>query len=122
MKLDVTKLDALIGQEESAQYWREKAECLEEWVCELLTKNEALRMDLENEQSQSPHREGTSSFSLPGLHQSPLHSGWLAFGTGSLKFIDVGGSEPCPRRECAEIRKLVLQFAAMKDIVPEESS
>jgi hypothetical protein len=46
MEFDAAKPDAPISQEQSADYWREKAECLEEWVCELLRKNQALRMDL----------------------------------------------------------------------------
>jgi hypothetical protein len=52
MEFDAAKLDPPVSQEQSADYWRERAECLEEWVCELLRKNQTLRMDLENEKAQ----------------------------------------------------------------------
>jgi hypothetical protein len=121
MKFDVAKLDALISQEESAEYWREKAECLEEWVCELLRKNQALRMGLENEQSQRTGHEETSTPSLPSLNQSPFHASRPAFKTELLKSIlEEVGSESCPRKECAEIRELVLHYAFMKEFAPEE--
>ena len=44
MEFDPAKFDAPIDQENWADYWRERAECLEEWVCELLKKNQTLRM------------------------------------------------------------------------------
>ena len=50
MKFDAVELDAPITKEHSADYWRERAECLEEWVCELLRKNQTLRMSRENDQ------------------------------------------------------------------------
>jgi GH15 family glucan-1,4-alpha-glucosidase len=49
VEFDAAKLDAPIGQEKLADHWRERAEGLEEWVCELLRKNQTLRMALENE-------------------------------------------------------------------------
>lgn len=59
MGLESVKLDAPISKEQSADYWREKAECLEEWVRALLRKNQELRMHLEKEQSHT--REEDSS-------------------------------------------------------------
>jgi len=38
MEFDVAKVNALIIQEKWADYWRERAECLAEWVCDLLGK------------------------------------------------------------------------------------
>jgi len=46
------KLDARASHQQAADYWRERAECLEQWVCELLRKNQILRMTLENEKAQ----------------------------------------------------------------------
>ena len=46
MELGAVNLNSPISPEQSAEYWREKVECLEEWICELLTKNQMLRMDL----------------------------------------------------------------------------
>ena len=51
MEFNDGKLDAPINSEHWANYWRERAECLEEWVCELLRKNLALRMTLEKEET-----------------------------------------------------------------------
>ena len=51
------ELDAPIKKERSADYWRERAECLEEWVCELLRKSQTLRMSPENDQPE--HHEET---------------------------------------------------------------
>jgi hypothetical protein len=47
VEFDSGELDTSISKEQLADYWRERAECLEEWVCELLRKNQALRMDLQ---------------------------------------------------------------------------
>ncbi len=46
--IDPLRVDSSISLEHSADYWRERAECLEELVCELLRKNQVLRMDLQN--------------------------------------------------------------------------
>ena len=48
MEFDPLRVDSSISLEHSADYWRERAECLEELVCELLRKNQVLRMDLQN--------------------------------------------------------------------------
>jgi hypothetical protein len=34
-----------MNHEQLADYWRERAELLQEWVCEFLKKNQALRME-----------------------------------------------------------------------------
>ena len=47
MEFDPLRVDSSISLEHSADYWRERAECLEELVCELLRKNQVLRMDLQ---------------------------------------------------------------------------
>ena len=57
MKVDAVELYTPITKEHSADYWRERAECLEDWVCELLRKNQILRMSRENDQPQ--HHEET---------------------------------------------------------------
>ena len=58
MEFDTVQRDSAISQKRLADYWRERAECLEEWVCELLRKNQVLRMGLEEH---LPHREETVS-------------------------------------------------------------
>ena len=123
MEFDAAKLDPPVSQEQSADYWRERAECLEEWVCELLRKNQTLRMDLESEQAQRQKREGTTSaFSPPSLHQSSFHAGWPAFRTESPEFNLDAGPGSCLRKECAEIRESVIENAVMEDFVAEASS
>ena len=123
MEFDATKLDRPVSQEQSADYWRERAECLEEWICELLRKNQTLRTDLENEKAQRQQREGTTSaFSLPSRNQSPFHAGWPAFRTESPEFNLEAGLASCPRKECAEIRESVIENAVMKEFVAEVSS
>lgn len=123
MEFDAAKFDPPVSQEQSAHYWRERAECLEEWVCELLRKNQSLRMDLENEKAQRQHREGaTSAFSLPRLYQSSFHAGWPAFRTESPESNLEAGPASCPRKKCAEIRESVIENAVMKEFVAEASS
>ena len=123
MEFEVDKVDAPIGQQKVADHWRERAECLEEWVCELLRKNQTIRMDLENEKAQRQQREGTTSaFSLPSRNQSPFHAGWPAFRTESPEFNLEAGPASWPRKECAEIRKSVIENAVMKEFVAEASS
>ena len=46
MEFGAVNLNSQISPEQTAEYWREKAECLEEWVCELLASHQMLRMDL----------------------------------------------------------------------------
>lgn len=105
MEFDAVTPVTPIGKERSADYWREKAECLEGWVCELLRKNQALRMDLE-EQSQTRHREGkTLASSLLGLYQPPLFSERSLFKTKSASIAAGADSESCSRKEWAEIRR-----------------
>jgi hypothetical protein len=105
MEFDAAKLDAPIGQEKLADHWRARAECLEEWVCELLRKNQALRMALEMEQHQRLHREGTAaSLSILGLYHSTFPSGRPASRTEAPEIAFDSGSESCPRQECVDIR------------------
>lgn len=51
MEFDAVDIDVPISHEQLAHYWREKAECLGHWVCELLRKNHSLRMALEEGQT-----------------------------------------------------------------------
>ena len=123
MEFDAEKLHSLISPEQLAGYWREKAECLEEWVCELLRKNQVLRMDLLREQSLN--RRGAKTplvFSLLGLIQSPVSSTRQAFMTEFSKLAFDADAESCPRKDCAETRKFVIQDAARKDFVLEENN
>ena len=122
MEFDAAKLDPPVSQEQSADYWRERAACLEEWVCELLRKNQTLRMDLENEKAQQQREGTTSAFSLPSPYQSPSDAGWPAFKTESPEFNLEAGPAPCARKECAEIRESVIENAVMKESVAEASS
>ena len=64
MQIAAATIEALMAQERSADHWRDRAECLEEWVCELLRKNQALRMALQHQQSQNQHRDGTTPAQL----------------------------------------------------------
>jgi len=111
MEFEVDKVDASIGQEKVADHWRERAECLEEWVCELLRKNQTLRMALEWEQPQRLHREdAAASPSFPGLFHSIFPSRQPA-STPEDREIDFdSGSEPCPRQECVDIRESVKRL------------
>jgi hypothetical protein len=120
MELDAANLDAPVSPEQAADYWRERAECLEEWVCELLGKNQTLRMDLEKERSLRRQREETNlAFSLLGRYQSPFSSARLAFGMVLPRFGVDAGPTSCQRKECTEIRESLIQYAAMNEFVPE---
>jgi hypothetical protein len=120
MEIDAVKLDAPNSPEQSADYWRERAECLEEWVCELLRKNQTLRMDLEKEESRRRHRdEGTLASSLVSHGQSPSSSARQAFRTEPPRRDGDAGSASCFRKECAEIRESVIHFAVMTGTVQE---
>ena len=68
MNFHVEELDSSIGREQSAEYWRERARCLEEWVCELLTKNQALRIRL-----QAKHAQPTEEYHQNKGVQACLH-------------------------------------------------
>jgi hypothetical protein len=115
MEVDAVKPDAPISLEQLAEYWREKSECLEEWVRELLRKNQALRMDLEREQSpRGRHEEKTLTFSFRNVYQPPFSSTRLVFRGVSPEVAFVAGNGPCPRKECAEIREWVIQNALIK--------
>jgi hypothetical protein len=118
MEVDAVRPDRSIGQEKTADYWREKAECLEEWVCELLRKNQKLRMDLQMEQSLHGQREGTKiAFSLLRFNHTNFPSERPSFGAAAKIPVDVADA-PCPRKECAEVRESI-RYAAMKDFDPE---
>src|SRR5215469_4130621 len=120
MEFDAAKLDAPISQEKLVDYWRERAECLEEWVCELLTKNQTLRIALQEEQSQHRQQEeATPALLFLGLYQSPLPSGRPGIRTESPHRPFDTGTESCPRRECAETRESVIQNAVMNEGYPE---
>jgi hypothetical protein len=122
MEVDALRPDRSIGQEQAADYWREKAECLEEWVCELLRKNQTLRADLQREQSLHGQREETKiAFSLLRFNHSPFPSERPSFGAATKIRVDVADA-PCPRKECAEVRKSIIRNAVMKDFDPEAST
>ena len=78
MEFDAAKLDSPISPEHLADYWREKAECLEEWVCELLRKNHALRMN---------SFAGTVTAPAPGRSNSAVSSSRLDTTTGSFNSV-----------------------------------
>ncbi|MBV8672534.1 MAG: hypothetical protein JOZ33_03785 [Acidobacteriaceae bacterium] len=111
MEFDPAKLDTPIGQENLADHWRERAECLEEWVCELLRKNQTLRMALEKEQPQRLHREDSAaSRSFLSLFHSIFPSDRPASRTEAPEIAFGSGSEPCPRQECVDIRESVKRL------------
>lgn len=121
MEFDTVERDVAIGQ--SADYWRERSECLEEWVCELLMKNQALRMGPQNGYSQPRQPEETSpAFSLLTLYRSPSSSARPAFRTESPRLALDAGASSCPRKECAEVRKSVVENAAINVPVSEENN
>ena len=120
MKFDAVELDAPMTKEHSADYWRERAECLEEWVCELLRKNQTLRMRRENDQPQH-HEETILTFSPLSLDQSHLPSGRAPFRTRSFR-VSLGTELSCPRKECAEIRESVIRHGVVNGHAPEASS
>jgi len=116
MNFDAAKVDSSISQEQSADYWRERAECLEEWVCELLGKNQALRMDLQMGHSQHHHREEIPLESRRlGLYRSTFPSVRPAFRRKSPELGTEGDRSSCPRKECAEIRESVVQSTLMNE-------
>ena len=111
MEFEVDKVDAPIAPEKVADHWRERAECLEEWVCELLRKNQTLRMALEKEQPQRLHREDSAaSPSFLGLFHSIFPSGRPASRTEDREIDSDSDSEPCPRQECVDIRESVKRL------------
>jgi hypothetical protein len=111
MEFDAAQLDAPIGREKLADHWRERAECLEEWVCELLRKNQTLRMALEKEQPQRLHRDDSAALlSFRGLFHSIFPSGRPDSRTEAPEIAFDSGSEPCPRQECVDIRESVKRL------------
>jgi len=123
MEFDAAKLDAPISQEKLVDHWRERAECLEEWVCELLTKNQTLRIALQKEQSQHRQQEeATPALLFFGLYQSPRPSGRPGIRTESPNSPLDAGIESCPRQECAETRESVIQNAVMNEVVRKASN
>jgi hypothetical protein len=117
MKCEAENINSSITEERSTDYWRERAECLEEWVCELLRKNQTLRMGLPTEgHSQHQHREETPlTSSRLGLYEPLLFSGRPVFRSKSPKSGIEPGLSMCPQKECAEIREAVLQNCVMAD-------
>ena len=78
MEFGAVNLNSPISPEKAAEYWREKAECLEEWVCELLRKNHVLRMNL---------LEGTVTAPAPGRSNSGISSSRIDSTTGSFNSV-----------------------------------
>lgn len=123
MELDAVKLDApIINNEHWANYWREKAECLEEWVCVLLRKNQELRMNLGKEETIQGRYEGvTATFSLRRIYQPTLSSAQSDFRTESPQFSLEADPESCPSKACAEIRESVIQKCRDESAFPDGS-
>jgi hypothetical protein len=122
MEVDALRPDRSIGQEQVADYWREKAECLEQWVCELLRKNHTLRMDLQRDQSEHQQREETTvAYSLVSFNRRPFPTERPSFGTTATIHVDLA-DPPCPRKECAEVRESVIRYAVMRDFDREASN
>jgi hypothetical protein len=118
MEFDAAQLDPQIGQEKWVEYWRERAGCLEEWVCELLWKNQALRMALQKEQSQyRQHEETTSELSFLEIHQSLFIPDRTSFGVESSSLSLDASTESCPRKECAEVRDSVIRNAVINRFI-----
>jgi hypothetical protein len=109
MEFDAAKLDAPIDQAKLADHWRERAECLEEWVCELLKKNQTLWMALEKEQ-RLDHEDSAASLSFLGLFHSIFASGRPASRTEAPEIAFDSSCEPCPRQECVDIRESVKRL------------
>ena len=111
MEFDAVKVGAPIGQEKLADHWRERAERLEEWVCELLRENQTLRMALEREKPQRLHHEDSAaSPSFLGLFHSLFSSDRPASRTEAREITLDSDSEPCPRQECLDIRESVKRL------------
>jgi hypothetical protein len=116
MEFDAAKLDVPICQEKLDDYWRERAECLEEWVCELLRKNQILRMALQKEQPLQQYREETTpALSSLRICQSLFPSDRPGFSTEFPNRPFDTGTESCPRQECVEIRDSVIQTAVINE-------
>jgi hypothetical protein len=111
MEFEVDKVDAPIAQEKLADHWRERVDCLEEWVCELLRKNQTLRMALEKEQPQRLHHEDSAaSPSFLGVFHSLFSSDRSASRTEAREIAFDSDSEPCPSQECVDIRESVKRL------------
>jgi hypothetical protein len=123
MEFDVEKLDALTGNEKPGDYWRERAELMEAWVCELLRKNQTLRMDLEREQPRrrSPD-ESTRAMSSLAQYPSLSSSARPVFRAEPSKSDGEASPEPSPRKGCCEMRESVIQYAVMNDFIPDAGS
>lgn len=94
MEIYDVEVDARIAKEHLADYWRERAECLEEWLRELLRKNQTLRMSRENDQSQQ-HGQTILTFSPLSLDQLHLSSRRPPFSTRSFD-ADLDTESSCP--------------------------
>ena len=122
MKFDAVDPDAP-SSPQATDYWRERAECLEEWVCELLRKNQVLRMGLEVKHSQELLRdETTRPSSLLSLYELPIASDRPVFRSQSENLAVDDDREDCPTKQCNEIRKSVVQFAILKEFFPAENN
>ena len=123
MKFDAVEPDAQTSPQQATDYWREKAECLEEWVCELLRKNQVIRMGIEMKHSQGLLRdESTRTSSLLSLYELPIASDRPVFRIQSENLAVGDGREDCPTKQCNEIRKSVVQFAILKEFFPAETN
>lgn len=123
MEYHAANLDSSVNHADSVEYWRERAECLEEWVCELLMKNQSLRMDLQRERSQHHQPEEMPlAFSLLGLYQSPFPSARPVIRAKATELVPDANLASCPRKECAEIRESIVQSSVLNHFVPGASN
>jgi hypothetical protein len=119
MEIDAVSSDRSIDQIQATDYWREKAACLEKWICELLSKNQELRMDLQREKSLHRQREGIRiAFSPLGFEHSFVPTERRSFQTADKIRLDAAHAS-CFREECGEIRKVVTRYAVAKNVDPE---
>ena len=111
VEFDDAKVGTQIGQEKMADHWREKAECLEEWVCELLRKTQTLRMlSRENSRKDCIVKVQLRRYRFVGLFHSIFPSGRPASSTKAPETAFDSGNEPCPRQECVDIRESVKRL------------
>jgi hypothetical protein len=117
MEIDAVKLDAPNGDELSADYWRERAECLEEWLCELLKKNQAIRMDLERSRSQHQHLQESMFASSLLRHHKSSSARTIKTEPSTVVVVDASAAS-CSIAEGAEIREPVFESTVMMEFGP----
>jgi hypothetical protein len=123
MQVKTMEPDRSIGHEQAVDYWRERSECLEEWICELLRKNQTLRMGLRKDLSAHQHCEKrTVGPSSPaGSNQRPLPAESPSFGTTPAIHIDMSDN-PERRMRSTEVRKSVFRNSFIRDFDREASN